>query len=158
MGSDGFGWFQVVSGVFGWFRVISCFINNVSQLPIGITPLELREAFAFFGEIVEVNYITKVIQGRRIDTGDRVLIFKQVRHHIPSYIFVRGCRAYVNYAGQPQTCRICGLTGHFAKDCHKSQKEAGQRKLSLKALRVNQKENLLKARIYLWKLSHLHLK
>ena len=93
MGSSGFGWFRVVSGDFGWFRVISCFINNVSQLPIGITPLELREAFAFFGEIVEVNYITKVIQGRRIDTGDRVLIFKQVRHHIPSYVFDRGWRA-----------------------------------------------------------------
>ena len=46
----------------------------ISQLPIGITLLELREVFAFYGEIVEVNYITKVIQGRRIDTGDRVLI------------------------------------------------------------------------------------
>ena len=38
----------------------------ISQLPIGITPLELREVFAFFGEIIEVNYITKLIQGRRI--------------------------------------------------------------------------------------------
>ena len=92
----------------------------ISQLPIDITPLELREVFAFFGEIVEVqvNYITKVIQGRRIDTGDRVLIFKQVRHHIPSYVFVRGWRAFVKYAGQ--TCRICGLTGHFVKDCPES--------------------------------------
>ena len=101
---------------------------HISQLPIGITPLELRKVFAFFGEIVEVNYITKVIQSRRIDTGDRVLIFKQVRHHIPSHVFVRGWRAYVKYAGQPQTCRICGLTGHFAKDCPKSQKEAGAKK------------------------------
>ena len=105
----------------------------ISQLPIGITPLELREVFAFFGEIVEVNYITKVIQGRRIDTGDRVPIFKQVRHHIPSYVFVRGWRAFVKYAGQPQTCRICGLTGHFAKDCPKSQKEAGAKKAQLES-------------------------
>ena len=36
----------------------------ISQLPIGITPLELREVFAFSGEIVEANYITKVIQSR----------------------------------------------------------------------------------------------
>ena len=35
----------------------------ISQLPIGITLLELREVLAFFGEIGEVNYITKVIQG-----------------------------------------------------------------------------------------------
>ena len=71
----------------------------ISQLPIGITPLELREVFAFFGEVVGVNYITKVIQGRKIDTGDRVPIFKPVRHHILSYVFVRGC-----------FCEICKST------------------------------------------------
>ena len=34
----------------------------------------------------------------------------------------------MKYAGQPQTCSICGLIGHFAKDCPKSQKEAGAEK------------------------------
>ena len=34
----------------------------------------------------------------------------------------------MKYAGQPQTCRICGLTGHFLKDCPKSQKEARAKK------------------------------
>ena len=34
----------------------------------------------------------------------------------------------MKYAGQPQTCRICDLTGHFAKDYPKSQKEAGAKK------------------------------
>ena len=37
----------------------------LSQLPIGITPLELREAFGFFGEIAEVSYVTKLIHGHR---------------------------------------------------------------------------------------------
>ena len=53
---------------------------HISQLPIGITPL----------------------QGRRIDTGDRVLIVKQIHHHMPSCVFVRGWRAFVKYACQPQ--------------------------------------------------------
>ena len=96
----------------------------VSQLPIGTLPAELKEAFAFFGDISEVNSITKIIQGRRIDTGDRVLVFKRLARNIPSYVFVRGWRAFVKYAGQPITSRICGLTGHFAKDCPKSNKKS----------------------------------
>ena len=45
-----------------------------------------------------------------------MLIFRKINRHIPSYIFVRGWRAFVKYNGQPQTCRVCGSTTHFAKD------------------------------------------
>ena len=96
----------------------------VSQLPTGILPAELKEAFAFFGDISEGNSITKIIQGCRIDTGDRVLVFKRLARHIPSYVFVRGWRAFVKHTGQPLTCRICRLTGHFAKYCPKSNKKS----------------------------------
>ena len=93
----------------------------VSQLPIGILPAELKEAFAFFGEISEVNSITKIIH--HIDTRDRVLVFKRLARHILSYVFVRGWRGFVKYTGHPLTCRICGLTGHFAKSTKKSNTE-----------------------------------
>ena len=89
----------------------------VSQLPIGISDIDLRGVFSFYGELLEIRYIIKYIHGRHIDTGDRVLIFKKLDRHIPSYVYVRGWRAFVRYNGQPSTCRICGVTGHFAKVC-----------------------------------------
>ena len=52
-----------------------------------------------------------------------VLIFRKINRHIPSYIFVCGWRAFVKYNGQPQTCRVCGSTAHFAKDCPVNQKD-----------------------------------
>ena len=95
----------------------------VSQLPIGINEIDLREAFSFYGELLEINYVTKLMYGRRIDTGDRVLIFRKINRHIPSYIFVRGWRAFVKYNGQPQTCRVCGSTTRFAIDCPVNKKD-----------------------------------
>ena len=92
----------------------------VSQLPIGIYEIEV---FSFYGELLEINYVTKLMYGRRIDTGDRVLIFRKINRHIPSYIFVRGWRTFVKYNGQPQTCRVCASTTHFAKDCPVNKKD-----------------------------------
>ena len=95
----------------------------VSQLPIVINEFDLREVFSFYGELLEINYVTKLMYGRCIDTGDRVLIFREINRHIPSYIFVRGWRAFVKYNGQPQTCRVCGSTTYFAKDCPVNKKD-----------------------------------
>ena len=60
-----------------------------------------------------------------IDTGDKVLVFKELRKEIPSYVHVRGWNAFVCYSGQPQTCRVCNLAGHFAKDCPRNNKKSG---------------------------------
>ena len=62
--------------------------------------------------------------GKRIDTGDRAIIFKRINVNIPSYIFVRGWRAFVNYIGQLRTCRVYGCTGHLAKACPRLKKES----------------------------------
>ena len=97
----------------------------VSQVPLGITELEFREVFSFYGDILEVTRLTKILHGRMIDTGDRVLVFKELQKEIPSYVQVRAWNAFVRYNGQLQACRVCSLAGHFAKDCPRNNKKSG---------------------------------
>ena len=65
----------------------------------------------------------RVIQGRKIDTGDRVIIFTRIAINIPSYVYVRGWRAFVNYRGRQKTCRVCGDFDHLAKDSPKARRQ-----------------------------------
>ena len=62
----------------------------VSQLPTGISELEIRQVFSFYGNILGVQAITKVLHGQKIDTGDRVLIYENIDMPIPSCVFVGG--------------------------------------------------------------------
>ena len=63
----------------------------VSQLPIVINEFDLREVFSFYGELLEINYVTKLMYGRCIDTGDRVLIFREInRIYHRTFSFVAG--------------------------------------------------------------------
>ena len=89
----------------------------VTQLPGGITKDQIFSAFREFGDIREIQVITKVLFGKRFDTGDRSVIFKNLAKDIPSYVRVRRWIAYVKYDGQPKTCRVCGQLDHLAKDC-----------------------------------------
>ena len=91
----------------------------VSQLPIGINEIDLRKVSRFMVSFWKLI----MMYGCRIDTGDRVLIFRKINRHIPSYIFTRGWRAFLKYNGQPQTCRVCASTTHFAKDCPLNKKD-----------------------------------
>ena len=55
----------------------------VSQLPIGITKQEIRDVFAIFENIHTVDPILRRIQGKLIDTGDRVISYVKVDQNIP---------------------------------------------------------------------------
>ena len=126
----------------------------VSQIPIGVTESELEEVFGLFGTLLKVNPVTKVMHGRCINTGNRVIIFSTLEKHILSYVFVCGLRAFVKYLGQPQTCRICGLTGHFAKNCpwNKTKPENQSNRPAEQVftgvyLQKTRRQNLLKVRL-----------
>ena len=49
----------------------------MSQIPIGITPPEIKEALSYYGDIPQVNPVYKILYGHRFDTGDKVLTFKE---------------------------------------------------------------------------------
>ena len=91
----------------------------VAELPICITDLEICGVFRNYGKIFSVNKVEKVIQNRKIDSGERIITFTftSITVNIPSYVHVSGWKAFVKYKGQEQTCRRCSQTGHMAKDC-----------------------------------------
>ena len=86
------------------------------QVPTGITPTEIKEGLIYYGDILQVNPVYKTLYGHRFDTGDRVLTFKRIARHIPSYVYMRGWRAFIKYNGQSPSCRVSGLTGHPKSD------------------------------------------
>ena len=89
----------------------------VHQLPLGISEQEVRAAFEAYGSIGRVQPKVMSYHGKRMLNGEWCLHFNRLADHIPSYVSVRGWTAYVNYRGQPRTCRICNGLGHLARDC-----------------------------------------
>ena len=98
----------------------------VSQLPSGITHQEIRAVLQNYGNVRDVHVITRSLFGRRYDTGDRVVIFSALDKDIPSYLSIKGWKAFIRYSGQPKTCRICERTGHIVKDCPVNQRSTSE--------------------------------
>ena len=63
---------------------------SIAELPIGITIEEIPNVFKQYGSILNIASIDKVLYGRKIDTGDRVVTFSSINVAIPSYVHVRG--------------------------------------------------------------------
>ena len=89
----------------------------VSNIPCGISLIDLRRVFDLYSIITDVQKIKKSYYGFQLDTGDRIITFEKLTKPIPSYVHVRGWLAYVKYKGQVQTCRHCGQGGHTFANC-----------------------------------------
>ena len=87
----------------------------VNQLPLGISREEVRTVFVSYGHIGWVQPRLLDYHGMKIPNGEWCIHFYELPKHIPSYVMVRGWRAYVSYRGQHRTCRICDETGHIAR-------------------------------------------
>ena len=90
---------------------------RVFNVPIGVNIADISHVFEDYGEIMEIKFDSKEYHGINIDTGKIFIYFSKITTNIPSYVEVRGWNAYVYYAGQLRTCRICGEPDHLGKDC-----------------------------------------
>ena len=99
-----------------WYRV------QVFNIPIGVSIDEIEDAFEEYGEIQSIESRFKQYHGLRMNTGQRTITFSRIIKNIPSYITVRGWKAYVYYSGQQKMCRNCGETNHLAKDCPRNRR------------------------------------
>ena len=61
----------------------------VSHLPIRIELHQIHDVFNTYGVIHNISKIKKVIQGRKIDTGDRVVCFTKIARKIPSFFCIK---------------------------------------------------------------------
>ena len=100
----------------------------IAELPIGITNEDIANMFKQYGSILNIASIDKVLYGRKINTGDRVVTFSSINGAIPSYVHVRGWRTFVKYRGQVLICKICGDSGHLAKNGSKNRRNAEPQK------------------------------
>ena len=62
----------------------------ISQSPIRIELGQIYEVFKAYGIVYDTTKIERIFQGRKIDTGDRVIIFTRIAINILSYVYVRG--------------------------------------------------------------------
>ena len=89
----------------------------VCNIPCGISTLDIRRVFSFYGSMKEARMIRKRFNDIQLFTGDWIIKFEKLDKPIPSYVHVRGWLTYVKYDGQVQTCRNCNRGGHVFANC-----------------------------------------
>ena len=89
----------------------------VSNIPYGISAVDVNRAFGRYGIIKGAKKLQKDFRGTKLYTGDWCISFERLAMPIPSYVMVSGWLSYVHYNGQKPTCRQCGQTGHVFANC-----------------------------------------
>ena len=98
------------------------FTVYVTNIPFGISLMDMQRAFGDFGTNFGAKQIKKKFRGFELFTGDWILTYDKLTTPIPSYVCVRGWWAYVKYDGQESTCRKCNKSGHVFANCPQRQK------------------------------------
>ena len=96
---------------------------SVSNIPYGISALDIQSAFSSYGAFKGARRIQRNFHGFHLYTGDWAVTFDELDKEIPSYVMVRGWLAYVKYDGQTQTCCQCSQSGHVFVNCPQRKQE-----------------------------------
>ena len=75
----------------------------------------LRKAMNYYGELSHINDL--IDQRLNLKTGVKELVYTELGHEIPSFVYVGRHQVRTSYFGQTKTCRKCHQAGHFARDC-----------------------------------------
>lgn len=96
---------------------------RVLRLPFELNNIEIRNAISKFGHVLTVedeywsaNFTPHV---KRYKNGTRA-VKCNLNSHIPSFVYINGYRAMIQYDGQPKTCSYCGSNDHLIAQCTKS--------------------------------------
>jgi hypothetical protein len=79
---------------------------------------EVKAALSVYGKVLDMKF---EVYGEKsglagLLTGVR-LVRMEPERHVPNFVKMGGCEAYVEYFGQPKTCSICGATTHLRAAC-----------------------------------------
>ncbi|KAK3731905.1 hypothetical protein QZH41_005542 [Actinostola sp. cb2023] len=88
---------------------------KVYYLPYEVDNRDLVSEMSKYGHVYNVRRDT-MVNYPEIETGVRTVTMA-LDDNIPSFLKVMGFQAKIYYRGQTQTCRKCGATDHFVRDC-----------------------------------------
>lgn len=90
---------------------------RVFELPFELPEKLVTEALSPYGTVIshEAEKWASFETYRVLNGVRQVKI--DLRKHVPSYLYIGGCRAIVIYDGQPRTCSGCGKEGHVRSEC-----------------------------------------
>lgn len=96
---------------------------RILRLPFELSNTEIKNSISKFGQVLSIedeywstNYTP---HAKKYKNGNRV-VKCNLNSHLPSFLYINGFRAMIQYDGQPKTCSYCGSNEHLIAQCTKS--------------------------------------